>query len=193
MTTLAYALNDKPVTDAAPSWLCGIPHLTKQPCGRVYWRNTTEVAHFSFSDRDHQLELRASQELSDKCMALEENGVGVTARSVALKPCYEAPVDTPWLTALRTYDSFFQFGEIVIGLFGHATGNYADCMLIESTRDGIKATHYIHKRVARDTLLISGYTPIPQPRTYVHLHRVLQRMRVTDLELKSHLSRSFLN
>jgi len=193
MTTLAYALNDKPLTDAASSWLCGIPHLTKKPCGRVYWRTTTEVAHFSFCDRDHQLELRAAQELAEKCIALEANGVGVTARTVALKPCYGAPVCTPWLTALRTYDSFFQLGDSVIGLFGHATGNYADCMLIESTREGIKATHFLHKRVARDTLLNSGYTNIPDPRTYEYLHRVLQRLRVTDLELKSHLSRSFLN
>jgi hypothetical protein len=75
---------DKIYTDVlagsyVPPWFCGIPCLTQDHEGYVYWKGHN-VEHYSFRD-NKKGELAAARELASRCLWLEANNRPVSCLS----------------------------------------------------------------------------------------------------------------
>lgn len=178
--------------EAHTQWLHGIPHLTKDASGYVYWRGV-DVTHFTYSVRETLMEQAAAVSLAEKCKVLEHNSVGVTARTVLLGPCYTAPPGTPWLFSVRTYDAFFTNGKEVAGVFGQSSTSSFDCAVVRKRSTGPQAIPFAHRYMAYECLAHEGFNCIPLPETYDQLVNQLEQLAIPDAELSKLICTSFIN
>ena len=83
--------------DHRQQWLHGQYGLTKDHEGFVSWKGTI-VEHYSFSSATQERE--AAQRLAIRCRELEAKGFPVCSRTLLCDAFFQAPADTPWLSAL---------------------------------------------------------------------------------------------
>jgi hypothetical protein len=98
--------------------LAGIPYLTKDSQGFVYWKGE-QVEHYSYQEGSK--ESAAAGRLADRCRQLEAIDFPVNSRTVLFESCFGATTGTPWKLALQRYYAFFQLNGRIAAVFFRTT------------------------------------------------------------------------
>ncbi len=165
-----------------PKYLFGIPYLTRDAQGYMYWRDQ-QVEHFSHTDL---VEMRRdAQLLANKCLALEAKGFPVAGRTVTEPAILEAPADMPWLEALLRFYAFFENNGRRVGVFYKQDGSV---VILEKTPDErVKVELNPSAHAAYHLVDQQGLRSVGPVRSYGHASLFLQQSGLTPADVHSAL------
>jgi hypothetical protein len=141
-------------------FLFGIPNVTRDHEGYVYWRGKS-VEHYSHQNRDDMK--RDAQALADRCLALEAKGFPVNGRTAIEPSIQEAPADTPWLEVLLRFYTFFENATRKVAILYKHDGNVVVMENGQATQQldsAYDAFHFVQNQGLKALCPITGYEQV---------------------------------
>lgn len=166
-----------------PENLCGVPHLTRDLQGYVYYKGV-HVEHFSHTSEADMRD--ASLKLAERCRLLESKGFPVNSRTAVCPVMREAPAGTPWLEALSRYYTFFEKDGNVRPIFYRYVDN-PPAVALEKRNDVVESATYPSAYAAYHATAAMGYTSVGVGLGYVQIVGLLERTKLTPEDIHAAL------
>lgn len=163
-------------------WFHDVEFLSQDHEGYVYWKGK-QVEHYSYDDSVREAE--AAVRLGERCRSLEEKGFPVNSRTTTNPDVYQAPADTPWLTALVRYYTFFKKNDQVMGIFYRMNVKPGEAQVIGAykNQEGIQLIPYEGAYEGFHAAQADGWTSTDSARGYAETAELLKATGLTGEEL----------
>lgn len=169
--------------DRLEHWLCGVPHLTRDHEGYVYWKGV-HVEHYSHQNYDDMR--RDALHLAQSCQTLETKGFPVNARTAIDAELLKAPADTPWLEAMCRYYSFFVKEDSVRIIFYRYAKKH-EVVALEKRNGVVEGDLFGEAYDAYHGTVAQGYASVGGGLAYERIVELLERSGLTPAEIHAAL------